>query len=103
MDIINARVIDVTVGELLGLIRGEVQKMLPKQEPPKPEEDNGPLYGLKGIAEALHVSKTKAMQLKRDGLLDGGFIQIDRTIIVRDPKALREIAERNTTKIRKKK
>lgn len=101
MDIINARVIDVTVGELLGLIRGEVQKMLPKEEPKK-EPEKAPLYGLKGIATALHVGTTKAGQLKRAGLLDGGFIQVGRTIIVRDPQALREIAAKNTMKHNRK-
>ena len=99
---LQQRLIDVTVGELLGLIRGEVQQMLPKQEPPKPKEDNEPLYGLCGIAKALHVGTTKAGQLKRAGLLDGGFIQVGRTIIVRDPQALREIAAKNTMKPNRK-
>lgn len=59
------------------------------------EAQQEPLKGIKGIAEALHCSSTKARRLKAQGLLEGGYIQIGKTIIVGNPRVLREVAQRN--------
>lgn len=57
-----------------------------------------PLYGIEGIAQALHCSTTKAQTLKSEGMLEGGYQQIGKTIIVRDAKALADIAAHNIAK-----
>lgn len=59
------------------------------------DDDIEPLKGIDGMAEALHCSKTKVQRMKREGLLEGGYTQIGKTIIVSSPAKLRDAAARN--------
>lgn len=103
----TTRIIDLTVGELKTIISNEVERriagMLSIATEQRKQATEQPLYGIAGIAKALHCSTAKAQSMKSAGLLDGGFQQIGREIIVRSPQALRDIAERSLAQGHKRK
>lgn len=77
----NTRVIDLTLGELLDAIE---ERLCGKSESSTQlEADGAPryVYGLKGIADLLGVSKTTAQRLKSSGKYDFAITQIGATII----------------------
>lgn len=97
----TTRLIDLTVGELQTLIAREVKCILQEQTAPEPRpatQQDTTLYGIKGIAEALHCSLRQAQRMKSEGLLEGGYQQIGKGIIIKSAQALRDIAERSLTK-----
>lgn len=102
----TTRIIDLTVAELMAIIRKEMEPLtkatitVHSETPEKPAEQ--PLYGIEGIAQALHCSRTKAIRLKKEGMLEGGYQQIGKSIIVRSAQTLRDIAELSLKKGRKK-
>ncbi len=102
---ITTRIIDLTVGEFQAIIAREVDKKISalsvESRPAEPEAYDGPYYGIKGMAEALHCSRTTAQEMKRKGLLEGGYQQMGRNIIVRSAQALRDTAERSMKKKRR--
>ncbi len=104
---ITTRIIDLTVGEFQAIIAREVDKRISAMStgidsrPTAPEAYDGPYYGIKGMAEALHCSKSTAQEMKSRGLLEGGYQQVGRNIIVKSAQALRDIAERSMKKTRK--
>ena len=91
----STRIIDMTLGELMDAIarqlRAEQDKFFVKIES-RLNNENKPLYGLDGICEALGCGKTKAVLLKKSGDLEGGYEQIGKTIYIKDPQLLRDIA-----------
>lgn len=92
----TTRIIDLTVGELELIISREIERRMPKPAPVREERPaETALYGIEGMAEALHCSTRQAQRWKSQGLLEGGYQQIGRGITVRSPQALRDIAERN--------
>lgn len=102
----TTRLIDLTVGELQAIISHEVERRMaglriPAQEQ-KEQPAEKPLYGLAGIAEALHCSTRRAQRMKSEGLLEGGYQQIGSKIIVRSPQMLRDIAEHSVNKKKRK-
>lgn len=95
----TTRIIDMTAGELADLIAVEVRRNMPKPQVKLADKAaDGPLYGIKGIATALHCCERKAQRLKQEGKLEGGYMQVGRGIIVPDPDKLREIAVRSEKK-----
>lgn len=102
----TTRIIDLTVGELQSIIGREVERRLASVQTPAPApqtpQAEQPLYGIAGMAEALHCSTRQVLRMKRDGLLDGGFQQYGRNIVVKSPQALRDIAEMRSMKARRK-
>jgi hypothetical protein len=82
---VNTRIIDLTVGDLLDLIKKEQ----PVQEPVQVKDyTEGYVYGLKGLAKLLGCSKQHAMRIKASGKLDKAIIQNGRTIIIDSQLAL---------------
>lgn len=106
----TTRLIDLTVDDLEQIIAREISKRIealkPKERESNPEPSR-PLYGIDGIAEALHCSRATALRRKMAGDLDGGFQQYGQKIIIRNPQVLRDLAERadqrRKTKTRTKK
>lgn len=101
----NTRIIDLTVGELMAIVakqfensKDEIVVRIESRLNKELRKAEGPLYGLDGMCEALHCSKSKIMRLKKSGALEGGYQQIGGTIIVRDPQALRDIAAHSQIK-----
>lgn len=45
-------------------------------------------YGIKGIAELLGCSRATAQKIKDKGLIDEAIIQIGKTIVIDERKAL---------------
>ena len=50
-------------------------------------EENGQkpttrVYGISGLADLLHCSKTKANQIKKLGLIDAAITQVGRKIVI---------------------
>ena len=101
------RIIDMTQGDLIDLIKrtfkdAAVEMSLTidsRMNPPQPEQPpQQPLYGIEGLATALHVSKPTAQRWKNRGWLEGGYKQIGNTIIIEDAQRLREIADQASKK-----
>ena len=106
--VLEARVIDLTAEQLLEAMKGIIEQGKAEiyeyiesrlnytedaQASVKKDADNAkPAYGIKGIAEVLHCSQAKAQRMKNEGLLEGGYIQIGKSIVVRDRARLIEIA-----------
>lgn len=87
IDDLRRIIIDI-VGEAKTDIYYEIESRLNREEKPKSE-----LKGIVGISIALNCSLSKAAKLKAAGMLEGGYIQIGKTIIVPDPDKLRAIAQ----------
>ncbi len=98
----TTRIIDLTVGDLQRLIATEMSRFTPTAPAPAPATEQ-PLYGIEGIAQALHCSRRQAQQMKSAGILEGGYQQIGRNIMVKSPQALRDIAERSLQKRKRRK
>jgi len=98
----STRIIDLTVGELQRLIAQEIGKATAQTAKAPTTATEQPLYGIEGMAQALHCSKRQAQQMKSAGLLEGGYQQIGRSIIVRSAQTLRDIAERSLQKKRRR-
>lgn len=105
----TTRIIDLTVGELQMLIASEVAKsqqriveILPSRLNQEAERNEGILYGLEGMCQALGCSKSKVARMKAEGKLEGGYQQYGNTIVVKDAQALRDIAEMSERKARNK-
>lgn len=101
----TTRIIDLTVAELIAIINSTIEaktmETMPKAATPQKAEER-PYYGIEGIAEALHCSRAKAQRMKSQGLLEGGYQQIGKSIIVRSAQTLRDIAEYSMRKKRRK-
>ena len=105
----STRLIDLTVGELMAIVakqfateKDEIVVRIESRLNKELRKAEGPLYGLDGMCEALHCSKSKVMRLKKRGDLEGGYQQIGGTIIVNDPQALRDIAVHNEKRSKRK-
>jgi hypothetical protein len=83
---LNTRIIDITVGELLDLIKRTEQPAQPKDFTPTSGKEY--VYGLAGIAKLLGCSKQHAMRLKASGKLDEAIKQDGRIIVTDARKAL---------------
>lgn len=95
----DIRIIDMTQGELMELIEQAVRKSckamtieLESRMNAEPPESSRQYCGIKGLAEALCVSKVTAQRWKSLGYLEGGYQQIGNSIIVKDAQRLRDIA-----------
>ena len=92
----TTRIIDLTVGELELIISREIERRMPKPAPVREERPaEAALYGIEGRGGARHCATPQAARRKSQGLLEGGYQQIGRGIMVRSPQALRDIAARN--------
>lgn len=105
----NTRLIDLTVGELMTIVANQLKAnkedlclRLESKLNHESREEEGPFYGIAGIAKALHCSNSTAQRMKNAHMLDGGFIQYGAKIIVKDAQALREIAGMAKAKKNKK-
>ncbi len=78
----NTRVIDMTVGELLDLIKIQVDH---PEEAAKPAITKNYEYGIAGIARIFGCSRTTACRIKASGVIDAAIVQTGRTIVV-DPE-----------------
>lgn len=62
-------------------------------------EDNGQtpttrVYGIQGLADLLHCSRTKASQIKKLGLIDEAITQVGRKIVIDAELAIKLLNKR---------
>ncbi len=74
----NTRIIDLTVGELLDIVKRECNRDF--QQPKAPEKNYE--YGIGGIARIFNCSMTTANRIKKSGVIDGAISQNGRIIVV---------------------
>ena len=77
----NTRVIDLTVSELVGIIRDNVPA-------PVVEKERKYVYGIDGIAEIFQCSRPTAQRIKNSGRINKAISQVGRKITVDVEKAL---------------
>lgn len=77
MDIYNVHISELTVGELLDILKSN-SLVSDKIE----LSDKKYVYGLSGLAKILGCSRTHASNIKNSGILDDAIIQNGRKIIV---------------------
>lgn len=73
------RIIDLTVGQLMDLLKGE--KDVPKKIVQEIKERRK-VYGIAGIAQIFNCSMTTANRIKKSGRIDRAIIQHGRIIVV---------------------
>lgn len=83
----NTRIIDLTVGELIHLVKSltespveEVQEDIEQEEPKETERCY--VYGIHGIAQLFNVSITTANRIKASGRINAAIRQFGRNIEV---------------------
>ena len=76
----NTRIIDLTVGELVDLIRettaAVASSTMPEQKPRNLE------YGIAGIARIFNCSMATANRIKASGKIDDAITQTGRIIVI---------------------
>ena len=87
-------IVMLTIGQLREAL-GITAKYTPKPAATSKSEKRY-VYGIKGIADLLHVSKATAQKFK-DGVLRGAVMQQGRTIVVDAEKAI-ELFEQSSKK-----
>lgn len=80
----NTRVIDLTIGELLDIIK----RMQSDENAPKEQAAPTVVYGISGIAQLFGCSRSWACKLKASGIIDDAISQTGRVIITDAQKAL---------------
>jgi hypothetical protein len=81
----NTRIIDLTVGELVDLIRETTAaSVAPMPEQPKRNLE----YGIAGIARIFNCSISTANRIKASGKIDDAIKQIGRIITIDVDRAL---------------
>ena len=55
------------------------------------------VYGIQGLADLLHCSKTKANQIKKRGLIDNAITQVDRKIVIDADQAIKLLNRRKNS------
>ncbi len=80
----NTPISYLTVGQLIEVLDKHFNKPVEQKD----FTSKVYVYGLKGIAEALGVSKITACKLNRSGVLDDAIIQKGRTIIADKEKLI---------------
>lgn len=83
----DTRIIDLTVGELKGLIASVIPV-------PETKKEKKLVYGLDGLAKLFGCSKSAAYELKRSGKIDKAITQQGRKIVVDSELAL-QLAGKN--------
>jgi hypothetical protein len=82
----NTRIIDLTVGELVDLIRettaAVASSTMPEQKPRNLE------YGIAGIARIFNCSMATANRIKASGKIDDAITQTGRIIVIDVDRAL---------------
>jgi len=86
----NTRLIDLTAGELVELIRNTVadSKCLPVKQDREYE------YGIAGIMKIFNCKSSKANQIKQSGIIDDAISQSGRKIVIDKVLAL-ELMKQN--------
>ncbi len=80
----NTRIIDLTVGELVDLIRETTAASVqPVQEKPRNLE-----YGIAGIARVFNCSMATANRIKASGKINDAITQCGRIIVIDVDRAL---------------
>lgn len=100
----ETRIIDLTVGQLFGLLDAKVKEMAQAAQPPAPteaEQNKEPfVYGIAGIASLFGCSKRTAQRIKDGGEFSEAIFQHGKQIII-DVQAVRAIQrERNKFKLK---
>lgn len=82
----NTRIIDLTVGELVDLIRETTAAVASST---KPEQKSRNLeYGIAGIARIFNCSMATANRIKASGKIDDAITQTGRIIVIDVDRAL---------------
>ena len=81
----------MTVGEFI-----ELHQRFTAQKPPEEKEPDAKnlVYGIKGLAELLHCSTTRAQQIRSSGIIDKAITQYGRKLIIDADLALKLMAEK---------
>ena len=85
---LNKRLIDLTAGEFLELLRIAAGRQEQPTITNQPKAGRKYVYGIAGIAEIFGCSNTTANRIKQSGDIDGAITQTDRVIITDVAKAL---------------
>lgn len=75
----NIRIIDLTVGQLMGLLRLKQQNEVITDNTPN---DKRLVYGIAGIAQLFNCSMTTANRIKSSGRINRAISQYGRMITV---------------------
>jgi hypothetical protein len=81
----NTRIIDLTVGELVDLIRETTAAATASQPEQKPKNLE---YGIAGIARIFNCSMATANRIKASGKIDKAITQTGRIIVIDVDRAL---------------
>ena len=83
----NTRIIDLTVGELVDIIKETMSTQIASS--PMPEQPKRNLeYGIAGIARIFNCSISTANRIKASGKIDDAIKQIGRIITIDVDRAL---------------
>ena len=83
----NTRIIDLTVGELVDIIKETMSTQIASS--PMPEQPKRNLeYGIAGIARIFNCSISTANRIKASGKIDDAITQIGRIITIDVDRAL---------------
>jgi hypothetical protein len=83
----NTRIIDLTLGELLDAIDAHLEGR-DKEERKEEARTQNYVYGLRGLSELLHCSKSTANRIKQSGKIDEAVTQVGQLILIDAAKAL---------------
>lgn len=88
---LNTPIWQLTVGEFI-----ELHQRFTAQNPPEDKEPDAKnlVYGIKGLAELLHCSTTRAQQIRSSGIIDKAITQYGRKLIIDADLALKLMAEK---------
>lgn len=102
---LNTRLIDMTLGDLMNLIKditngGKIVEQTKSEEelvnPYVDEYDKDLVYGLAGIAQIFNCSITTANRIKKSGKIADAIMQDGRIIITSKKRAL-ELFNKNSS------
>jgi hypothetical protein len=100
----NKRIIDLSVSELIEILEEFTGK--DKQQTKDSMDTTGDsnkhfVYGLAGLADLLHCSKTTANRIKQSGKIDKAIRQIGNLIIIDADKAIKLAGKINNKRNKK--
>lgn len=90
---LETRVIDVTVGDLLEKIKETVRAEISIKKPETVQENKEDeyVYGIEGLANFLHCSKSKAQKLSNSGKIDSAIFRFGRKIMFNKKEVIKSI------------
>lgn len=78
------RLVDMTIGELLEAVRGEMRTVAREEAEQERQSQTGRryVYGLDGLASLFGCGRTTAWRLKASGKIDDAVTQVGQLLII---------------------